>query len=146
VLPLDRFVPPERTVNPFDPEALRRELSQEPAPPSPDDELLEEGVPEPPGAAQPEIVAEPEPPPGAWFEETVEPGQPPADATLRDTIQRQLAMNGLGEVRVEIVGDRVVTSGTLPRDRDRQRLALLVRSLAPDLVHEDHAAAPAWDP
>ena len=61
----------------------------------------------------------------------------PGDALLRDTIERQLAMNDLAGVQVEIAGERVITAGWLPHAEDRARVRLLVRALAPELIHED---------
>lgn len=61
----------------------------------------------------------------------------PGDALLRDTIERQLAMNDLAGVQVEIAGERVITGGSLPNAEDRARVRLLVRALAPELIHED---------
>lgn len=65
------------------------------------------------------------------------PAPAPGDTLLRNTLERQLAMNGLTEVRVELVGERVITSGWLPRADDRARVRLLVRALAPEWIHED---------
>ena len=90
--------------------------------------------------APPAVTLESPPPPTDWFEEGPGEGvEPSAHEALRDRLQRQLAMNDLHGVRVEIAGDRVVTSGFVAQPGDRQRLALIVRSLAPDRVHEDHA-------
>jgi hypothetical protein len=49
-------------------------------------------------------------------------------------------MNDLRDVRVEIAGDRVITSGWLVDAGERARVRLLVRSLAPELIHEDRTA------
>jgi hypothetical protein len=135
--PLDDWIPEPRP---------RRALLPEPPPaPAPPPAVVSEPEPAPappvaPGAA----TAAVEPPATAatteWFAEPGESDEPPsAQEALRDRLQRQLAMNDLAGVRVEIVGDRVVTSGVVPLASDRQRVALIVRSLAPDLVHEDHA-------
>lgn len=89
-------------------------------------------------------VPAPAPPPTVPFEVTPlapidEPRLAPApgDALLRSTIERQLAMNDLAGVQVEIVGERVITGGRLPHAEDRARVRLLVRALAPELIHED---------
>jgi hypothetical protein len=89
-------------------------------------------------------VPAPAPPPTVPFEETPlapidEPllAPAPSDALLRSTIERQLAMNDLAGVQVEIVGERVITGGRLPHAEDRARVRLLVRALAPELIHED---------
>lgn len=75
-------------------------------------------------------------------DETRAEGEPPpapatVDTRLRATMERQLAMNDLRGVRVEIDGDRVITSGWLPHADERARVRLLIRSLAPELIHED---------
>ena len=82
----------------------------------------------------------PEEPAAAWSEEHPETEAAPAAAQeeLRARLVRQLAMNDLGAVRVEIVGERVVTSGPIADPDDRERVALLVRALAPGFAHEDH--------
>lgn len=139
-LPLDGIVPaprPEsRAIVP--PEAPARELAATPD--------LEAHAPEPAAPSARDAGAPPatvllEPPP-EWFEETpgdaVEP--PSAPEALHARLQRQLAMNDLHGVRVELAGDRIVTSGVVPHSRDLQRVALIVRSLAPDWVHEEHVA------
>lgn len=110
---------PELEATPREPSASRR---------------ADEGAPSDP------VILAPPPPAADWFEET--PGEsvePPAHEELRARLQRQLAMNDLHGVRIELAGDRVVTSGVVAHPGDRQRLALIVRSLAPDRVHEDHA-------
>lgn len=61
----------------------------------------------------------------------------PEDAELARTLERQLAMNGLEGLRVDVGPDRVVTSGRLADPADRQRLALIVRALAPGRRHDD---------
>lgn len=86
------------------------------------------------------LTSAPEEPAAAWSEEHPETEAAPAAAheELRARLVRQLAMNDLGGVRVEIVGERIVTSGPLAHPDDRQRVALLVRALAPGFAHEDH--------
>ncbi len=74
--------------------------------------------------------------PLAPIEESL-PAPAPGDALLRNTLERQLAMNDLAGVQVELVGERVITSGWLPRAEDRTRVRLLVRALAPEWIHED---------
>jgi hypothetical protein len=149
--PLDQLLPEPRS----------RVLA--PEPPAAGTGTLESPPPGPataPGATpapQPALTPVPEaeaidPPATTPSAEWVEDGpgelaedEPPAQEALRARIERQLVMNDLGGVRVEIAGDRIVTSGSLARPGDRQRVALLVRSLAPDLVHEDHARGPgSW--
>lgn len=98
-----------------------------PAPDPPRDD-----VPEP---AAPTAIPFEEAPPAPIDEPLLAPA--PGDALLRDTIARQLAMNDLAGVQVELVGERVITSGWLPHAEDRARVRLLVRSLAPELIHED---------
>lgn len=101
-------------------------------------------APAAPSAPLPEAEAIDPPattPSAEWVEEapaTALEEDPAGPEALRARLERQLVMNDLGGVRVEIAGDRVVTSGWLARPSDRQRVALLVRSLAPDFVHEDH--------
>jgi len=143
-LPLDQIVPEQRP---------RRALTTDPPPAdaSPPD-AAEPDAAEAPGDDDPPRVA-PAPIPDAeaidppattpsaeWVETTPLPeDETPAQAALRDRLERQLAMNDLAGVRIEIAGDRVITRGALPHAGDRQRVALLVRSIAPELVHEDRA-------
>jgi hypothetical protein len=152
LLPLDALLPePERPERVLDLDEAEAPAALPPAAPGASEAREGNGpaAPEPEAATTPSesapgaVVEEPVPPPGAWFEETVPPDDelsvaPPG---LRDTIQRQLAMNGIDGVRVEIVGDRIVTSGALT-PRDRERLGILLRALAPELHHEDHTAPP----
>lgn len=149
-LPLDRIVPEPQVRAPRVPD-LPLAAAPTPAPREGTAPAAPEGEAAPPPLATPgtEALAPPPetaalaPPATEWFEETPGPGEsaepPPAQEALRDRLQRQLAMNDLHGVRVEIAGDRIVTSGVVAAPGDRQRLALIVRSLAPDLVHEDHA-------
>ncbi len=93
-----------------------------------------EDVPAPAPAVPPTVPFEEVPP--APMDDPL-PAPSPDDALLRDTIERQLAMNDLAGVRVELLGERVITSGRLPHAEDRTRVRLVVRSLAPELIHED---------
>jgi len=90
----------------------------------------------PPGAevpAPPEVETESVRPPPPFTAEGIAP-----DPKLGETIERQLAMNDLPGIRVDVVGERVVASGALPSARDRDRVALIVRALAPGRRYEDH--------
>jgi hypothetical protein len=143
-LPLDQMLPEPRT---------RRAPSPEPpAVAGPPESTGSESAPAPDGsgavaptlapAPQAEALEPPAATPSAeWVEEgpgeDVEAAETASREQLRTRLERQLEMNDLGGVRVEIAGDRVVTSGRLPRPGDRQRVALLVRSLAPGFVHQD---------
>jgi len=145
-LPLDQMLPEPGTRRSSTPEAPGGAVAPESAPPDAAPALGESppaiDVPLAP-VPEAEAIDPPATTPSAeWVEE--EPGegleeQAPVQEALRARLERQLQMNDLGGVRVAIVGDRVVTSGSLSRPGDRQRVALLVRSLAPDLVHEDQA-------
>jgi len=136
--PLDRLLPEPHG---------RRTLAPEPPgagalPPGPAGEaaLPDEPAPEAAPARGPAAVEPPATAPDAeWVGE--DPGEPeeepPGDDALRARLERQLAMNDLGGVRVEIAGDRVIATGALRHPADRQRVALLVGSLAPGLAYED---------
>lgn len=126
------------------------ELPEPPAIPSaakPDarhDELAATRGDPPPLAPALDDAPAPAAPPAVPFEEVPPapmdeplPAPSPGDALLHDTIERQLAMNDLAGVRVELLGERVITSGWLPHAEDRTRVRLLIRSLAPELIHED---------
>lgn len=132
---------PERSLLP--PDAGRAD-----APDATSAEAGRAGPPPGPAGAEPEptepLAGAPEEPAAAWTEahpEThpeTEAAPAAAHEELRARLVRQLAMNDLGGVRVEIVGERIVTSGPLAHPDDRQRVALLVRALAPGFAHEDH--------
>jgi hypothetical protein len=83
--------------------------------------------------AAPEIETEAVQPPASFTAEGVAP-----DPELGETIERQLAMNDLPGIHVDVLGERVVASGPLPSPRDRDRVALIVRALAPGRHYEDH--------
>jgi len=145
LLPLERVLPtPERPERTLDLEP--GEGSVAPPPEATPPARAPEAAPELPREAPPGAAGEePAPPaPGGWFEETVPPDDPLSVAPpgLRDTIQRQLAMNGIDGVRVEIIGDRIVTSGAVADPHDRQRIERILRALAPELHHEDQTASP----
>lgn len=113
-------------------EAIPRATSATPTEPARADEALADASPAVPPAA---------PYPGPYEAPHTEGESPPApapvDTRMRTTMERQLAMNDLAGVRVEIDGDRVITSGWLPHADERARVRLLIRSLAPELIHED---------
>lgn len=143
-LPLGRMIPEpqvRRALLPDPPEAGSSAPEGEPldAAPAP----AEPGTRAAPGTPLPEAEAIDPPATTPSADWVAEPPAAPLEEeltgpdALRARLERQLAMNDLGSVRVEIVGDRVVTSGWLVRPGDRQRVALLVRSLAPGFVHED---------
>jgi hypothetical protein len=144
-LPLDRMLPepPVRRALIPDPGEAGA-VAPEGAPPGATPAPAEPAAPAPPSTPVPEAEAIDPPattPSAEWVAEDPDApleDEPSGSDALRDRLERQLQMNDLGEIRVELVGDRVVTSGWLARPGDRQRVALLVRSLAPDLVHEDH--------
>lgn len=138
-LPIDLVVPEP-------PPQRARTLEPPPATPAPGEPESGAGV-EPPAPAQPATPLPPEreaidppaaPPATEWAETMPLPeDETPAQAALRERLERQLAMNDLAGVQIEIAGDRVITRGALRHPADRQRVALLIRSLAPGFVHED---------
>ena len=113
-----------------------------PAPPAP---ALEPPRSDEPSPAAPPTLRYEEVPPAPTGEPPSAPAPAPADTFLRNTLERQLAMNDLRDVRVEIAGDRVITSGWLVDAGERGRVRLLVRSLAPELIHEDRTAVSRAD-
>jgi hypothetical protein len=121
-------VPPERVpfeVEEGEPEPGGPQSSELARPPAPDAETAIADRPVPAPSSEPGDEGDVEQPP------------PSSDRSLRDTIERQLTMNGLGGVEVEVDGDRVVTSGSLASARDQMRLVLIVEALAPERRHED---------
>jgi hypothetical protein len=122
-------------------EAIPRAPSATPTEPEP---TLAPPAAEPPRTDEALVDASPAlppaaPDPGPYEAPHTESEPPPAtvDTRLRTTMERQLAMNDLGGVRVEIDGDRVITSGWLPHADERVRVRLLIRALAPELIHQD---------
>jgi hypothetical protein len=123
-------------------EARRELLAAAPVDPAPapPPTALEPPHSEDPSPAAPPALRPEEAPPAPIGEPPRASPPAPADTFLRNTIGRQLAMNDLRDVRVEIAGDRVITSGWLVDAGERARVRLLVRSLAPELIHEDRTA------
>jgi hypothetical protein len=150
-LPLDEWIPEPRPRRSLVPEPPAEEAPEpgaglsSPTPnASPASERPSPSEPGPPLAPEEAIDPPATTPSAEWVIEELpdEGAAPSSQESLRARLQRQLAMNDLAGVEIEIVDDRVVTRGVLAQPADRQRLALIVRSLAPDLVHEDHAQAP----
>jgi hypothetical protein len=141
LLPLEGLPPPPGPMESPPAAALEADSpppAEEPAPASSAAEPAEPPTPAPPAPA-PRLAPGSDPSRSlgeASAEFETEEARGP-DTDLGRSIGRQLAMNDLVDVRVEVERDRVVTSGALPRASDRERLALIVRSLAPALRHED---------